>query len=67
MTTQTDTLSQVVAELERLKGDLARVARESGIPYDTVLRLKNRENDPGFSLVMRMHEYLFGAKTNETT
>ena len=62
MTTQPDTLSQVVAELERLKGDLARVARESGIPYDTVLRLKNRENDPGFSLVMRMHEYLFKAK-----
>lgn len=67
MTTQPDLLTQVVAELERLKGDLARVARESGVPYDTVLRLKNRENDPGFSLVKRMHEHLFGAKTDETT
>lgn len=53
-------LDAVVAELERRKGDLPNVAKESGVSYDTVLRIKNRENDPGFSKVRALHEYLFG-------
>lgn len=58
-----DLLDAVVAELDRRKGDLPKVARESGIPYDTVLRIKNRENDPGYSKVLTLHQYLFGAAT----
>jgi len=64
MSKHLDILELVVAELERrkLKGDLANVARESGIPYDTVLRIKNRENDPGYSKVQKLYDSLF-AKT----
>jgi hypothetical protein len=60
MNQDTDLLVRVVAELERRKGDLPKVARESGIPYDTVLRVKNRENDPGYSKVRALADYLFG-------
>lgn len=52
----------VVAELQRRAGELNRVARESGIPYDTVLRIKNRENDPGYSKVATLYRYLFAAQ-----
>lgn len=54
-----DLLDAVVAELNRRAGELPKVARESGIPYDTVLRIKNRENDPGYSKVARLHDFLF--------
>ena len=55
------TLDLVVAELEKRQGDLRTVAKESGIPYDTVLRIKNRENDPAFSRVATLYAYLFRA------
>jgi hypothetical protein len=58
MTTKT-ILDQVVSELEARVGDLRDVATKSGIPYDTVLRIKNRENDPSFSKVQTLHDYLF--------
>jgi hypothetical protein len=54
-----DLLERVVAELDKRKGDLPKVARESKIPYDTVLRIKNRENDPGYSKVRALALYLF--------
>ena len=57
-----DLLELVVAELNNRKGDLPRVAKESGVAYDTVLRIKNRENDPGYSKVSRLHRYLFPQK-----
>lgn len=59
MSKQIDPLSQVVAELERRVGDLPKVAKECGLTYDTVLRIKNRENDPGYSKVQALHRYLF--------
>jgi hypothetical protein len=59
MKRETDLLDRVVAELEARKGDLPRVASESGIAYDTVLRIKNRENDPGYSKVRTLAQYLF--------
>jgi hypothetical protein len=59
MSHDTDLLERVVAELERLRGDLPRVASETGLPYDTVLRIKNRENDPGYSKVRALADYLF--------
>lgn len=58
--TPPDPLEAVVAELTRRKGDLPKVAKDTGIPYDTVLRIKNRENDPGYSKVQALHRYLFG-------
>lgn len=63
MDTQTDLLDSVVAELNRRKGELPRIARETGVPYDTVLRIKNRESDPGYSKVRRLATFLFKAAT----
>jgi hypothetical protein len=60
MSIQTDLLAEVVEELGKRQGDLPKVARESGIPYDTVLRIKNKQNDPGYSKVLALHQYLFG-------
>ena len=54
-----DLLERVVAELDARKGDLPKVARDSGLSYDTVLRIKNRENDPGYSKVRTLALYLF--------
>jgi prefoldin subunit 5 len=60
MSEQIDLLEQVVQELTRRQGDLAAIAREVDMPYDTVLRIKRRENDPGYSKVQRLHRFLFG-------
>jgi hypothetical protein len=60
MSTQLDLLEDVVGELCKRQGDLPKVARETGIAYDTVLRIKNRQNDPGYSKVLALHRYLFG-------
>lgn len=54
-----DLLERVVGELEIRTGALRRVADETGIPYDTVLRVKNREGDPGYSKVRALAAYLF--------
>jgi|GEM_PF-2479368 len=51
-----DLLDVVVAELERRTGDLPALSRETGISYDTVLRIKRRSNDPGYSKVRRLAE-----------
>jgi len=56
----TDLLERVVIGLNARVGDLPLVARESGLSYDTVLRIKNRENDPGYSKVRALADYLFG-------
>lgn len=60
MNTTSDLLESVVSELERRVGDLQKVARDTGLSYDTVLRIKNRENDPGYSKVRALADYLFG-------
>ncbi len=57
MTEQSDLLNDVIAELERREGALRAVAKDSGIPYDTVLRIKNRENDPGYSKVRALADF----------
>jgi hypothetical protein len=62
MDEKTDLLEQVVIALEARKGDLQSVARATGIPYDTVLRIKNRENDPGYSKVATLAAYLLPVK-----
>ena len=54
---QPDLLARVVAELEARAGSLRTVSAESGIGYDTVLRIKNQENDPGYSKVLALAVY----------
>jgi hypothetical protein len=63
MSNQVDLLDAVVWELNRRQGELVSIAKESGIPYDTVLRIKRRENDPGYSKVAALHRYLFAARS----
>lgn len=53
----TNTLTIVRRRLEEDVGRLRLVAEETGIPYDTVLRIKNGEGDPGFSKVHRLASY----------
>lgn len=58
MEQNTDLLAQVVAELKSRQGSLTRVADESGIAYDTVLRIKNGEGDPSYGKVRQLATYL---------
>lgn len=58
MSTHPDLLARVVAELHVRAGSLRTVAAESGVAYDTVLRIKNAENDPGYSKVRALAVYL---------
>lgn len=53
-----DKLRIIRDELERRKGDIRRISTESGISYDTVLRIKNGEGEPGFKKVEKLAEYL---------
>lgn len=45
-------------ELERRKGSIRRISKDTGIAYDTILRIKNSEGDPGFSKVEVLARYL---------
>ena len=57
----TDQLAAVRAELDRRKGSLRQVAEESGIPYDTVLRIKNEpDSTPAYDKVLTLLRYLRG-------
>ncbi len=53
----TDLLISVRAALKSAQGDLPKVARDTGLSYDTVLRIKNGEGDPGYSKVRILAEY----------
>ncbi|HET8745694.1 MAG TPA: hypothetical protein VFM98_08815 [Ramlibacter sp.] len=59
---QGDLLDDVVRALNERQGDLPTVARETGIAYDTILRIRRRENDPGYSKVATLHRYFFGER-----
>jgi lambda repressor-like predicted transcriptional regulator len=59
----TDQLAEVRAELERRKGSLRQVAEESGLSYDTVLRIKNEPDSvPSYDKVLTLMRYLRGVK-----
>lgn len=53
-----DKLRIVRDELERRKGEIRRIALDTGLSYDTVLRIKNNEGDPGFSKIAILADYL---------
>jgi len=53
-----DKLRIIRDELERRKGDIRRISTESGLSYDTVLRIKNGEGEPGFKKVEKLAAYL---------
>ena len=57
--TQTNMLLKVVAELNARSGNMRKIATDTGISYDTVLRVKNQESDPAFGLVLALHNHLF--------
>lgn len=52
-----DQLEFVRTALSGAVGGLPRVARETGISYDTILRIKNGEGDPGYSKVRVLAAY----------
>lgn len=53
-----DLLEAVIAALQARKRRLRDLAGVSGIPYDTVLRIKNREGDPGYGKVRSLAQAL---------
>ena len=59
MSAESDLLERVILQLDHRRGDLREVARKAGLSYDTVLRIKNRENDPGYSKVKALADVLF--------
>lgn len=52
-----DTLQFVRDQLGANVGDLRRISRATGISYDTVLRIKAGEGDPGYSKVALLARY----------
>lgn len=52
-----DLLNSVRTSLSRDVGQLRIVAQATGIPYDTILRIKNGEGDPGYSKVQALFDY----------
>ena len=56
---QPDMLEQVIAALIDRGVPMTRVSEQSGVPYDTVLRVKNREGGSTYETVKRLHEHLF--------
>ena len=61
----TNILQQVRDALHHQRGNLREIARESGVSYDTVLRIRDNETDPGFSKVAAIHAVLFPAKSRQ--
>lgn len=47
-----------MAELHRQNGNLREISRRAQMSYDTVHRIKNRENDPGYSKVRALADVL---------
>jgi hypothetical protein len=52
-----DLLQFVQTKLAEHVGELPSVARATGMSYDTILRIKNGEGDPGYSKVRRLADH----------
>lgn len=62
MSRHIDYLDAVVAELRRRQGELKQIADATGINHKTLTRMRDRVNDPGYSKVRALHDYLFGVE-----
>lgn len=54
----TDILQYVRSELKARKGEIRRIAKETGVSYDTCLRIRDEEVDPGYSKVRQLADHL---------
>jgi hypothetical protein len=61
-----DLLKVVRQKLTDDVGNLRKVSSDSGIPYDTILRIKNGEGDPGYSKVYALSR-LYGITSGNAT
>lgn len=59
MDDQTDILKRVQARLKDPDTVIRKVATDTGMNYDTVLRIRDGEVDPGYSKVKKLADYLF--------
>lgn len=66
MSRHIDLLDAVVAELRRRQGELTQIAEATGINHKTLTRMRDRVNDPGYSKVKTLHEYLFSELATPT-
>ena len=58
MDTNTPIFDYVLNKLEQHKGQLPRVAEESGVPYRTLQKIASGETkDPGVTVVQTLHDH----------
>jgi len=57
MNDQTDMLKLVQERLKDPNTVTKKVATDTGMNYDTVLRIRNGEVDPGYSKVKALYDY----------
>ena len=60
MNTQRDLLQHVLHCLDTTEASIATIAEGSGVGYDTVLRIKKGDHDPGYSKVRALGDYFDG-------
>ena len=58
MDTDTPIFDYVLTKLEQHKGQLPRIADESGVPYRTLQKIASGETkDPGVTVVQTLHDH----------
>ena len=61
-----DQLAQVRRELSRRRGQLQEIARATGIPYDSIKRIKNETHrTPGYTTVLKLACHLAALREAE--
>jgi hypothetical protein len=62
---ETDILDYVLQKLEETRGDWPAIARESGVPYDTITKIAQRQiEDPKVGKLQRLANF-FRARERE--
>ncbi|UXU87006.1 hypothetical protein [Burkholderia sp. S-53] len=55
----------VIEQLHKNKGKWRRIARDAGVPYDTLTKIAlSRVTDPRVSNVQALHDYFVGAEAS---
>ena len=52
-----DKLQLIRNELEERKGELRKISRKTGLSYDTIMRIKRGDTEPGFYKVEALADY----------